>query len=44
MKYTIEPGDTGWIVTGYAGKRRSFAKLWLALAYIDKQLGSADHA
>ena len=42
MKYTLEPADTGWIVTNYAGKIRTFSKLWLALAYIQKQLGGND--
>ena len=39
MKYTIEPNQAGWLVTNYAGQSKSFAKLWLALAYIQKQLG-----
>jgi len=42
VKYTLEPGAAGWIVTNYAGQSRTFAKLWLALAYIQKQLGAHD--
>jgi hypothetical protein len=38
MKYTLEPAQSGWKVTNYAGQARTFAKLWLALSYIEKQL------
>jgi hypothetical protein len=40
MKYTIESAKpaTGWIVTGPDGTNHLFAKLWLALSWVEKQL------
>lgn len=39
-KYSIQSAQpqTGFIVTGPDGTPHIFAKLWLALAYIEKQL------
>lgn len=40
MKYTVESARpaTGWIVTDAQGNSHQFAKLWLALGWIEKQL------
>lgn len=40
MKYSIESAKpaTGWIVTCPDGSTHLFAKRWLALSWIDKQL------
>lgn len=40
MKYTIETAKpaAGWVVTDSDGTSHLFAKLWIALAWIEKQL------
>lgn len=42
MKYTIQSAKpaSGWIVTSPDGTPHQFAKLWLALSWIEKQLKS----
>ena len=39
-KFTIESAKpaAGWIVTDQTGTPHQFAKLWLALSWIEKQL------
>ena len=40
MKYTVESARpaAGWIVTDANGTPHQFAKLWLALSWVEKQL------
>lgn len=40
VKFTIEESPTGWVVTDSNGAKRPFAKSWLAMAWIEKQLSN----
>jgi len=37
MSYTISKETTGFFVTDSNGEKRQFAKLWLALSWVEKQ-------
>ncbi len=37
MQYTIATTPQGYVVTAHDGTKKQFAKLWLALSFIEKQ-------
>jgi hypothetical protein len=39
-EYTIKSTTTGFIVVNPDGTAKQFAKLWLALSWLEKQLGA----
>jgi hypothetical protein len=40
VKFTIEESAAGWVVTDGQGAKHPFAKSWLAMAWIEKQLSN----